>query len=90
MSSKHIRDQILLSVSGAEGLANNISQPSVGRYLHSFPPLAEQIEIASHLCRLDKLVGNARALLTTSVGQINDYRSALITSAVSGLIPELQ
>ena len=33
MATKHVREQVLLSVSGAEGLANNIAQSSVGRYL---------------------------------------------------------
>lgn len=90
MGSKHLRDQILLSVSGAEGLANNIAQSSVSRYLHSLPPLAEQIEIASHLSRIDMWIENSKALIENSVEQLNDYRSALIASAISGQIPELQ
>lgn len=89
MAAKHLREQIRLSVSGAEGLANNIAQSSVGRYLHSFPPLCEQIEIANYLDRLSGLLERTRSSIRESLRQLQDYRSALITAAVTGQIPEL-
>lgn len=90
MAAKHLREQIVLSVSGAEGLANNISQSSVGMYLHVFPPLSEQVEIASYLVRFCGSLEEARQFISVSIQQLLEYRSALITSAVTGQLLSLQ
>ena len=90
MAAKHLREQILLSVSGADGLANNIAQSSVGRYLHSFPLLAEQVEIASHLDGFCGRLDETNASISDSIRQLQDYRVALITAAVTGQLAELR
>ena len=90
MAAKHIREQVVLSVSGAEGLANNIAQSSVGSYLHSFPPLLEQKEIAEYLADVINQLECLKALIQKSVHQLDEYRSALITAAVTGQIEGLQ
>ncbi|WHO90043.1 restriction endonuclease subunit S [Xanthomonas campestris] len=89
MSAKHLREQIRLSVSGAEGLANNIPQSNVLEYLHAFPPLLEQVQIADFLREsigdLDEAEGKIRA----SSESWRAYRLALVTAAVTGQLPEL-
>ena len=90
MAAKHLREQVLLSVSGAGGLANNIAQSSVGRYLHSFPSLEEQVEIASQLDNLCGRLHETDASISESIRQLQNYRVALITAAVTGQLAELQ
>ncbi|MEI2794410.1 restriction endonuclease subunit S [Pseudoxanthomonas sp. F11] len=89
MFAKHMREQIRLSVSGAEGLANNIPQSSVQDYLHAFPQLSEQKEIAEYVSLNDQMMGKASAAITATIDQLSSYRSALITAAVTGQLPEL-
>ena len=90
MAAKHLREQVLLSVSGAEGLANNIAQSSVGEYLHSFPSLAEQVEIASQLDKSCGKLYEANMSISDSIQLLQDFRTALIAAAVTGRIGELQ
>lgn len=89
MAAKHLRDQIILSVSGAEGLANNIAQSSVGCYLHCFPPVAEQNEISSYLSRGLSYLARVGSAVEKGNHQLLEYRSALITTAVTGQIADL-
>lgn len=84
MAAKHLREQIVLSVSGAEGLANNIAQSSVGSYLHSFPPLSEQQMIAEYLVDAIHRLEHVNKSIWRSVQQLAEYRAALITAAVTG------
>ena len=90
MASKHLREQIILSVSGAEGLANNIAQSSVGRYIHSFPPMKEQDQIANYLDRISSWTDEVVSSVSMSIARLYEYRAALITSAVTGRLAELQ
>jgi len=90
MTAKHLREQILLSVSGAEGLANNIAQSSIGRYLHSFPPLAEQKVIAAYVEKFDDQLRKSEGALRASVGKLSEYRRAIVAAAVTGQISDLQ
>lgn len=90
MAAKHLREQIVLSVSGAEGLANNIAQSSVGRYVHSFPPLSEQREIANYLARALGEQDDIARSISRTIEYLTEYRAALITAAVTGKLTELQ
>lgn len=89
MAAKHMREQVVLSVSGAEGLANNIAQSSVGSYIHSFPPLSEQKAIAEYLENTTHLLERLKTSIEKSVRQLNEYRSSLITKAITGQIEGL-
>lgn len=89
MSAKHLREQIRLSVSGAEGLANNIPQSSVQEYLHAFPPLPEQERIVARLKESGLIAGQLSAAITAANDRLVSYRSALITAAVTGQLAEL-
>lgn len=89
MAAKHLREQIVLSVSGAEGLANNIAQSSVGRYVHSFPPLSEQREIANYLARALGEQDDIARNISRTIEYLTEYRAALITAAVTGKLAGL-
>ena len=85
-----MREQIILSVSGAGGLANNIPQSLVRSYAFVRPPLAEQREIVSHIGEELALLTQTEAQITTSIARLTEYRSALITAAVTGQIEGLR
>ncbi|WP_290904665.1 hypothetical protein [Aquabacterium sp.] len=86
MQAKVMRDQIELSVSGADGLANNIPQSSVRAYHFICPPLKEQVTIVSYLAgKVQKLAAGVTQI-TAAIMKLQEYRTALITAAVTGQI----
>ena len=84
MASKPLRVQIALSISGAEGLANNISQSSVNEYVVCIPPIDEQKEIASRLDQTVTALSKAGAKIDESISKLLEYRDSLVTGAVTG------
>ena len=80
------RSQIQAVISGAFGLAKNITQSDVKDFALAVPPLPEQAAIAAYLdletAKLDALVGKVEA----AVERLQEYRTALITAAVTGKI----
>lgn len=89
MASKALREQIVLSVSGAEGLANNIAQASVKEYLFAVPPLSEQKKIGEFLTVAVGKIENVAARCEMSIEKLTEYRAALVTAAVTGKIKAL-
>jgi type I restriction enzyme S subunit len=53
------------------------------------PPLPEQDEIVSYIRSHNRKIEGVRQQIETSLGYLSDYRSALITSAVTGQVKEL-
>ena len=86
MLAKYMRDQIELSISGADGLANNIPQSSVKAYVLIVPPLAEQERIVTNLNELLKKSRQQEAKIFQAIEKLKEYRYALITNAVTGKI----
>lgn len=86
MKSKYMRDQIELSISGAEGLANNIPQASVRSYQIMLPGIAEQQAIIKSLGAEIDRIGQQERKGFAVIAKLQEYRSALITSAVTGKI----
>jgi len=80
------RSQIQAVISGAFGLAKNIAQSDVKDFVLAVPPLPEQAAIAAYLdeetAKLDALVGKVEE----AVERLQEYRTALITAAVTGKI----
>jgi type I restriction enzyme S subunit len=87
MKSKYIRDQIELSISGADGLANNIPQSSVKGYQIVLPPtIIEQKAILTLLNKKIESIEAQEKKIFEVIGRLQEYRSTLITSAVTGKI----
>ena len=86
MSSHHMREQIINSVSGAEGMANNIPQSAVLSYVQAVPEIQIQRLIVRYLGgKLAKLT-EIEASAKSAINVLNEYRTALITNAVTGKI----
>lgn len=90
LGAKYMREQIVLSVSGAGGLANNIPQSLIKSYILARPPLNEQREIAQTLSADLRRMDNVTRPIEHSVQALYEYRSALITAAVAGSIEGLE
>lgn len=86
MRSKAMRDQIELSISGAEGLANNIPQSAVKSYVFAYPPLREQIAIVAYLNAKLARISEIENVTSSVLEKLTEYRSALITAATTGKI----
>jgi type I restriction enzyme S subunit len=84
IQTKFFYDQILLRVTGTAQF--NVSSEQVQSAKVPFPPLLEQAAIAAYLdletARLDALVGK----VAEAVERLQEYRTALITAAVTGKI----
>lgn len=86
MNARSYREQVLGAISGAEGLANNLPMSSLRSFLFAVPPFSEQKEIVAHLdtrcSKIDALIDKSTEMIET----LREYRSALITDAVTGKI----
>lgn len=86
MGSRYLRDQIELSISGADGLANNIPQSSVKAYRFLAPPLAEQQALVSSLSTRLAPMATTELAVRNAIDKFKEYRATLITAAVTGKI----
>ena len=86
MKSKYMRDQIELSISGADGLANNIPQASVKSYQLALPGIAEQRAIVKSIGAEINRIDQQERKIFAVIAKLKEYRSALITNAVTGKI----
>jgi len=86
LSSQPLRRQIEQSLSGGNGLANNLPQSSLLEFFLCVPPNEEQSRICDHIAlqtrRIDELVEEAEVAITL----LQERRTALITAAVTGQI----
>jgi type I restriction enzyme S subunit len=85
-NSVALREQIVLAISGAEGLANNLPQSEIRSFAVSVPPKAEQRQIVkfldSELAKLTSLNQEAARVIDI----LKERRAALISAAVTGKI----
>ncbi|UUO13797.1 restriction endonuclease subunit S [Dolichospermum heterosporum] len=86
MGSLIIRQQILQFVSGAEGLANNITQSDIRELLIPIPPIEEQIKIVSFIKEKISTIDTLSQVALKTINYLQERRTALITAAVTGQI----
>lgn len=86
MATPYMRTLIERAISGAEGMANNITKSSIMEFVGILPPLEEQTEIVEHInnqCkRFDEIICKA----VNGSGLLQERRTALISAAVTGKI----
>jgi type I restriction enzyme S subunit len=80
------RIQIQKVINSASGLAKNIAQSDVKEFFLPLPPLLEQHALADYLdhetTQIDRLIEKVEA----AIERLREYRTALITAAVTGKI----
>lgn len=86
MGSLIIRQQILQFVSGAEGLANNITQSDIRELLIPIPPIEEQIKMVSFIKEKISTIDTLSQVALKTINYLQERRTAIITAAVTGQI----
>lgn len=86
MQSSYMRSNIKVEISGAEGMANNITKSSINSFRFALPPFEEQASIAQaiekKLSTLDRLIQRS----VSGIDLLQERRTALISAAVTGKI----
>ena len=78
------RDQFRLAANGVTRFGLTVS--AIGGGVFPLPPLSEQIQIADHLDRETREIDNLIDLMGQATGRLEEYRSGVITAAVTGRI----
>jgi len=86
LNSRETRAQIESVLSGSVGLARNIGQPTVRELALCFPPLDEQRDIVRVLEAKELSTRMIVSKADDVLERLREYRSALITAAVTGQI----
>ncbi len=86
MGSRIIRAQIEQTISGAGGLANNIGKSTIKGFRLPVPPLAKQQEILNQVTLGCDAIGRLVDSVQEAIGRLKEYRTALISAAVTGKI----
>ncbi|MBM7073687.1 restriction endonuclease subunit S [Shewanella sp. 202IG2-18] len=86
MASNYVRTLVENAISGAEGMANNITKSAIMDFTIPVPPVEEQklvvAELEKQVNRFDILVAKAESVNTL----IKERKTALISAAVTGKI----
>ena len=80
----HVREQIKLGISGAEGMANNLPTATVTNLPLPDVPLSEQRSVVNELDNAWSAVQETRQKLREQLNVLTERRQALITAAVTG------
>ncbi|HFE4523934.1 restriction endonuclease subunit S [Klebsiella quasipneumoniae] len=86
MSSRPLRVQVEQAINGAEGLANNITKESIKSFAIVLPDVQEQLKVRSYLNQKLRKFENLEDKLKGGLVLLNERRSSLISSAVTGKI----
>ncbi|MBK1619319.1 hypothetical protein CKO42_12900 [Lamprobacter modestohalophilus] len=84
------RYQYEREATGTSGSMQNIGQDTLKNLVHPLPPLSEQNQIATWLDRTLDFDSRVESSVLGSISKLEEYRSALITAAVTGQIAELR
>ncbi len=80
------RFQYEQDATGTSGSMQNIGQDTIKNLLHPLPPFIEQQQIGNWLERVSSGDSQLEGAVRSSVGKLQEYRSALITAAETGQI----
>ena len=86
LNSQPYREQVEGSISGAEGLANNISTTALKNIRLPLPPNSEQSRIAALLRRKIDPLARLESTATKAIELLRERRAALISATVTGKV----
>ena len=86
MQSSYMRSNIQIAISGAEGMANNITKGSVMSFRFALPSVAEQDAIVVFLEKRINLFAGLLSETENAIRLMQERRTALISAAVTGKI----
>ncbi len=76
----------LFTANGNQTTIDHLTAEAFKRYVFPFPPFSEQQEIAAKLADATQVHERLRDNILQSINRLREYRSALITAAVTGQI----
>lgn len=82
LNARHVLNQAAQDVAGAT--APHVNVDTIRNYVLAVPPLADQRRIADRLDENLQMVSRTREAITRAISLLTEYRSALITAAVTG------
>ena len=71
---------------GNQTTIDHLTAEALRRYRFAFPPIREQLSIAEHLRAMRNRHGRLIENVETSIKRLQEFRSTLITAAVTGQI----
>ncbi|PLC06654.1 hypothetical protein CY658_06470 [Variovorax sp. RO1] len=86
LNSRALREQIEQALSGGNGLANNLPQSSLLRFVLCVPPEEEQRDICAHLDRETSRIDALISEVVRATELLLERRASLISAAVTGKI----
>jgi type I restriction enzyme S subunit len=86
LESRIGREQVERDATGASSSMQNIGQDSIRRLLLAWPPFVEQTAIVEYLDRETAKLDQMTAKVEAAIERLQEYRTALITAAVTGKI----
>lgn len=89
LQSPLARLQYERDATGTSGSMQNIGQDTIKNFIMPIPPRNEQIQIGQHVQDFDQRLSAIVAQIQDSEARLVEYRSALVTAAVTGKIKAL-
>lgn len=86
MATPYMRTLIERAISGAEGMANNITKTAILEFVSAIPPLKEQVELVDYLTQKIRVFDSLVAKASQAIEVMQERRTALISAAVTGKI----
>ncbi|MCV2355380.1 hypothetical protein LNV09_14595 [Paucibacter sp. B2R-40] len=87
-NTRALREQVLQFVSGADGLARNIGSGNLRELWLAVPPTGLQTELVAKLQTMRAQVGELHEHLLAHIDRLREYRSSLISAAVTGQLTD--
>jgi type I restriction enzyme S subunit len=85
-NTRALREQVLQFVSGADGLAKNIGSGNLREIWLAVPPAAQQLGLIETLQARRAQLSDVEEHLVRHIDRLREYRSSLISAAVTGQI----
>ena len=86
LATPYMRTLIERAISGAEGMANNITKTAILEFISAIPPLDEQVQLVLYLNQKIETFNSLIEKSSRAIQLMQERRTALISAAVTGKI----
>ena len=86
LATPYMRTLIERAISGAEGMANNITKTAILEFISAIPPLDEQLQLVVYLNQKIETFNSLIEKSSRAIEVMQERRTALISAAVTGKI----
>lgn len=86
LATPYMRTLIERAISGAEGMANNITKTAILEFISAIPPLDEQLQLVVYLNQKIETFNSLIEKSSSAIEVMQERRTALISAVVTGKI----